>query len=150
MDQKFKTKDKPAENRKSLIFWPNLKRDPDINSRIPIPSLTTRGNESSRFLHTKTKPEMKKSASQCSSDLQNLFQNHLKSSKENKVPLSKSKPYSSKLLDLPQRPLLSSNLPPAPIPLPQVSSKFYQDLCRLEPRLSNFYLNVSDNINIYG
>ena len=144
MDLKFKRKDKTNENRKSLVFLQDAKRVPDLPSKIPIPSLTSRGNESSRILYRKSKPDLKKSSSQCSSDLQKLFQNHLKFSKENKDPTSKSKRYTNKLLELPQRSLPTSKLFAAPLILPQVSTKFYYDLCRQEPRLANFYIKITE------
>ncbi|OMJ81714.1 hypothetical protein SteCoe_17765 [Stentor coeruleus] len=120
--------------RHSLLFWPDHKKQSELETKIP--TISSRGNETTRISVDLSKPILKKSSSQNSMDMQNLMKNpntKVNSSKENlRNPNQES---------LIRKFSIPVKLSPAPVTIPLNNSKFLMTLNRIENRLANFYVN---------
>ncbi|OMJ72223.1 hypothetical protein SteCoe_29398 [Stentor coeruleus] len=116
--------------RHSLLFWPDHKKQSEIETKIS--TISNKGNETTRVSVDLSKPLLKKSSSQNSMDIKNP-NTKSNSSKENlKNPNQESL---IRKLSIPVK------LSPAPVTIPLNNSKFLMTLNRIENRLANFYIN---------
>lgn len=128
MESKFKSRSKIVKGigRKSLIFPADSSNEVGSNDRFEF-----KGAETTRSLNNFG---LKKSLSHFNVDLDSLF-----------VPAQSTRnSINCKLTEydvLSRRLSLPIKLEPSPVILPQVSSRFLQNLSKLEHKLKLFYLN---------
>lgn len=148
MDTRFKINKREVynPNRNSLISWNDAKKVLDANRKIKVSTLQAVGNETSRTCEESSKLPIKKSVSHGSGDIKKILKKTFKISNENKPKIS-----DTKLAEIFQKKISHLNkLSPCPMSFPVVSNRFYQTLLKLEPKLSNYYLNIKTNKYIHG
>ena len=142
MDIKFKNNKREIlkSNRQSLLICPENRKISENNTRFAKAALTTRETESSKYQIPRSKP-ITKSSSQTSADINLLFKNTRRVYKENVDNLSKITDQESNSQISSKHSSRSHKLYPIPFSLSQLSTRFYQNLCKVESKLTNFYVN---------
>lgn len=131
MDLKFKNSKKENLTHKRSLFQ-GPKRLSELG-KVPYP-----GNETTRLVENKSKPIIKKSVSHYSIDFNNILQKNSKFSKDT----VKTSLYDSKFLK--KSATATNRLPPVPMIFSQVPTKFYLNLCKIEAKLTDFYIEISE------